>query len=85
MITTSKANFICVYLHICNVTSSPEKSGHVLLPSLGHLLPPLPLLLLHLVLHFICLCYLPLLQQSDNAKYKELKQPANMEETDLSV
>lgn len=46
-------------------SSSPEEPGDVLLPHLGHLLPPLPLLLLYLILLFICLCYLPHLQEPD--------------------
>lgn len=42
---------------------SPEKLGDVHLAVLGHLLSPLPLLLLHLILLFICLGHLPVLQE----------------------
>lgn len=44
---------------------SPEKPGDVLLAPFGHLLSPLPLLLLDLILPFIRLSYLPMLQEPD--------------------
>ena len=46
----------------------------MLLSSLGHLLPPLPLLLLHLVLLLIRLCDLPLLQQPDAQEINVVKK-----------
>lgn len=43
----------------------PEKPGDMLLALFGHLLSPLPLLLLHLILLFIRLGHLPMLQEPD--------------------
>lgn len=57
-------------------SSSPEEPGDVLLPSFGHLLPPLSLLLLHLIFLFICLCYLALLQEPGGEK-RSLKTKCN--------
>lgn len=52
---------------------SPEKPGDVLLALFGHLLSPLPLLLLYLILLFICLGHLPLLQEPNGRELPPLK------------
>lgn len=52
---------------------SPEKPGDVLLAIFGHLLSPLPLLLLYLILLFISLGHLPLLQEPDGRELPPLK------------
>lgn len=56
--------------------NTPEEPGLVLLARLGQLLPPLPLLLLHLVLHLVRLRYFPLLQEPDGATRKEVRPAA---------
>lgn len=51
-----------------SLETSPEKARDVLFPPLGHLLPSLPLLLLHFILLFIRLRYLPCLQEPARRK-----------------
>lgn len=65
--------------------SSPEEPGDVLFSSLLHLLPPLPLLLLHLVLLFISLCHFSLLQEPGrDDQMREIKKSVS-EKDSLSL